>query len=190
MNRHARPNSPYFDDDWLRPSSADELIRLRRVFGPRRGRQARQPPPIAVGEITSSARRDTGALELITRFRERQQRGQPAQPGGLAWYTPGGLIRYAVVAPDQSRTLWQGNLGRIPGIAQMSTAERESAIRERITERTGQEFRDLPAGHRGPDLVPRFDAFDADEGDYGDDDFSDDSFDDPFVDASLMDVYA
>lgn len=55
---------------------------------------------------------------------------------------------------------------------------------------TRQNFRDLPAGHRGPDLVPAFDAFDADEGDYGDDDFSEGSFDDLSVDASLVDVYA
>lgn len=31
MNRHARANSTYFDDHWLRRSSADKLISLRRV---------------------------------------------------------------------------------------------------------------------------------------------------------------
>jgi hypothetical protein len=99
------------------PSSLDKVIDLRRVFGPGPpGRQAATPPPIGVGEITSSKRRDVGALELIARLRQRGQRGQP---GGLAWYTPTGLVRYAVVRPDQSRILWQGNLGRIPGLAAM-----------------------------------------------------------------------
>lgn len=63
----------------------------------------------------------------------------------------------------QSRILWQGNLGRIPGIAGMSTDQREAAVRALVTARTNQPFRDLAPGHRGPDLVPtsRFDEFDA-----------------------------
>jgi hypothetical protein len=151
-------------------SGIDKLIRLSRVFGGRRGRQARTPPPIGVGEITSSARRDTGALELLTRFRERARRGRPALPGGLAWYTPTGLVRYSVVSPDQSRTLWQGNLGRIPGLPQMTTAQREVAIRQLISQQTGQGFRNLRPGHGGADLVPKFDAFDDVDGfdDYDD----------------------
>src|SRR5919201_6130042 len=137
------------DADWQPGSSIDMLVDLRRVFGPRPRRRPPTPPRIGVGEITSSARRDTGALELITRLRHRAQRGRVARPGGLAWYTPTGLVRYAVVAPDQSRILWQGTLGRIPGIAGMSTDQREMAVRALVTARTGQPFRILPPGHAG-----------------------------------------
>ena len=161
MNRFTRWDG--FDvDDWNPASSIDKLVDLRRVFGPRPRRPPPTPPRIGVGEVTSSARRDTGALELISRLRQRTGRGRAARPGGLAWYTPTGLVRYAVVAPDQSRILWQGNLGRIPGIRGMSTDQREAVVRALITTRTGQSFRNLPPGHRGPDLVPtsRFDEFD------------------------------
>jgi len=149
-------------DDWRAGSSIDRLIDLRRVFGPRPRRRPPAPPRIGVGEITSSARRDTGALELISRLRQRARRGRVARPGGLAWYTPTGLVRYAVVAPDQSRILWQGNVGRIPGIAGMSTSQREAAVRALVAAQTGQSFRVLAPGHAGPDLVPtsRFDGFD------------------------------
>ncbi len=162
MSRFTRRDG--FDiDDWSAASSIDRLVDLRRIFGPRPRRRPPTPPRIGVGEVTSSARRDTGALELISRLRERTRRGRVARPGGLAWYTPTGLVRYAVVAPDQSRILWQGNLGRIPGIAGMSTDQREAAVRALVTARTNQPFRDLAPGHRGPDLVPtsRFDEFDA-----------------------------
>ena len=143
-------------DDLYDRSSFDKVIDLRRVFGPRPvGRQPANPPAIGVGEITSSARRDVGALEVIARLRQQRRRGGPA---GLAWYTPTGLVRYAVVNPDQSRILWQGNLGRIPGLAAMSASQREAAVRQLITQRTGQRFRNLQPGHKGPDLVPAFDA--------------------------------
>src|SRR5262249_42718286 len=101
------------DDVHAFDAFGNQLVRLQRVFGPLvRGRPPRDPPRIAVGEIPSSARRDVGALELIARLRARAGRGQTGA-GGLAWYTPTGLVRYAVVAPDQSRMLWSGNLGRI-----------------------------------------------------------------------------
>jgi len=164
--------------DWYGPArgdGVDRLISLTRVFGPRRrGRQPRTPPPIAVGEITSSNRRDVGALELITRFNARRRRGQAPSPGGLAWYTPTGLVRYAVADPAQQRLLWQGNIGRIPNIGAMGEAQREAAIRQLISARTGQRFRNLAPGHAGPDLVPAFDEAD--------------DFDDPLFDEA--DEYA
>lgn len=165
--RSTRHRLAYFDEDFDHlggdlDAMLDKGIALVRVFGPRVPRLPPKPPFISVGEITSSARRDVGALELITRLRARQQRGEPAQPGGLAWYTPTGLVRYAVVAADQSRILWDGNLGHIDGLAQMTTIEREHAISRLITEVTGQEFQMLPQYHDGPDLVPAADRYDYD----------------------------
>jgi hypothetical protein len=59
-----------FEDLYDR-SSTDKVIDLGRVFGPRPdpNQQLRRPPRIGVGEVTSSARRDVGALELIARLR-------------------------------------------------------------------------------------------------------------------------
>lgn len=167
-------------DEWIESmmrDGPDKLVALSRVFGraPRLGSSTGPPPPIGVGEITSSARRDTGALELISRFRERAARNAPPRAGGLAWYTPSGLVRYAVVAPDQQSIQWLGNLGRIPGLAAMNTDQREQAIRALVAQASNQPMQNLPAGHAGPDLVPvvdpflpaaRFDGFDGadDEG--------------------------
>src|SRR5262245_41970957 len=141
--------------DELLPSSADKLIRLTRVFGPLPPEQTALPPQIGVGEITSEQRRDVGALELVTRLRAAATPGQPAGPGGLAWYRPDGSVRYAVVAPDQTRMLWQGDIGRIPNFARLNATQREAAVRRLLTQVTGQRFRNFRGAHRGPDLVPR-----------------------------------
>lgn len=152
-------NHAYVDafEDLYDRSSIDKVIDLRRVFGPRPdpNQQVRRPPRIGVGEVTSSARRDVGALELIARLRSQVGRGRP---GGLAWYTPTGLVRYAVIAPDQSRIMWQGNIGRIPGLANIPQNQRgavaERWVRRQITRLTAQRFRRLPPNHRGADLQP------------------------------------
>ena len=129
---------PFDVDDWQAGSSIDRLVDLRRVFGPRPRRRTPTPPRIGVGEITSSARRDTGALELITRLRDRAQRGRVARPGGLAWYTPTGLVRYAwwrQISPGSSGKGTWGEFPELPACRPTSEKLRSerSSRRERVS---------------------------------------------------------